>query len=199
MKTNVLSGLIFLLCLYGCHSSIAPNEDVPALQERFHGKYKPVQVIASEAIDVNLDGKSSTNLMTEFMNLATIHMQISIIGKNKYVPNAVNLFTQFWPEQYLTKVGGPIDGPVDYDPNIFVNYAEQPVSVSCYFNQQLTEITLAPEENPVPNLIHGPRPDSIKIVSDQQIRVVNRRQLYTRIGWKTVTITTLYERYQKTT
>lgn len=201
MKTNTLFGFIFLVSVWGCQPDpVPPNQNVVALYERFHGKYKPTQAIASEAVDVNLDGKSSVDLFNEIGGLTSGGaMQINIISKSKYVSADEFLFTQFWPEQYLSNLGKPIDGPADYDPNITVNYAEQPVTRRCQFNPQLTEITLDPDQNPPVNSIRWGRPDSIKIIGDQQIQVVNQRQFYTRAGWKTVTVTTLYERYQKTT
>ncbi|MBD2753512.1 hypothetical protein [Spirosoma validum] len=201
MKTNALFSFIFLLGVCGCHSDpVAPNEDVTALRERFHGKYKPTQVTASEPIDINLDGKASIDLFSEIAGLSSGGaMQINIVSRNEYVATDEFLFTQFWPEQYLSLPGKPIDGPIDYDPRIIVNYAEQPVTRRCHFNESLTELTLDPDKSPSPDPIRWGRPDSIKIVSNQQIQVVNQRQLYTRTGWKTVTVTTLYERYQKTT
>ncbi|GAB4022675.1 hypothetical protein GCM10028773_36640 [Spirosoma koreense] len=186
--------------LIGCQPDpVTPDKDVAALYERFHGKYKPTQAVVSEAVDINLDGKASFELLSEMPALATADLQINIIAKNDHVPTDEFLFTQFWPEQYLSQGGRVLDGPVAYEPTITVNYAEQPVTRRCSFNRQLTEIKLEPAQNQSVDPIRWVQPESVDIRGKQQIQVVSQRQLYTRAGWRTVTITILYERYQQTT
>jgi hypothetical protein len=53
----ILCALILSL-LFGCKSEkapLSPEQDLDALYTQFHGQYKIVSAVASEALDVNLD------------------------------------------------------------------------------------------------------------------------------------------------
>ena len=66
---NLLISTLVLIQMLGCKS----NEQIPqqetrnidALYQQFHGKYRIVNAVSNEEVDVNLDGKASTDLLLE--------------------------------------------------------------------------------------------------------------------------------------
>ena len=180
-----------LLCSFailGCSRDAAPDE-TSQIHERLNGKYKAVSSISSETVDVNLDGTASINILTEIPELGQSNLEIRIVSKQK------SLFCQFWPQQ-LFAYG---INPTGYDPSLSVNYANQGISRIFSLDDSQSSLQLAPDTSPLPDLDRFPFPVSVTIEEPESIRVVISKRLYTSAGWKTVTITTLYERYTKIT
>jgi len=196
MKASILFLLAGLVSLAACKESaeVAPNEDVTALQEQFHGKYKPLHSVSSQALDINQDGKASTDMLEEISELPDMEIEVKIFGKNQYNPKPSSIFVHHWPKQWLGRVE-----PTSYDPSIKLSYDRKVVTWSFAFDSALTQLLLKPE----PTYLADPdlySPLQTVLVKDSgRIEVTLTKRLYTTAGWKTVQIVTLYERFTKIT
>ncbi|GHB86983.1 hypothetical protein GCM10007390_48510 [Persicitalea jodogahamensis] len=74
-----------------------------------------------------------------------------------------------------------------------VNYANQAGPYRFSFSEDLRQIFVAANEKA--DKIRWARPESVFIEARDQLRLINKRRIYTREGVKEVTITTLYERF----
>ncbi|RDC65184.1 hypothetical protein [Adhaeribacter pallidiroseus] len=189
MKTYLLLVVLIMVTVTSCHeSAVAPQEDLSLLNNKFHGKYKIVTSTSNIAVDINRDGKASTDLMQEIDYLTEAELDIRIYPKNNNSNSKHFLFSQLWQQQFIS--------PNTTD--TVINYALQGVVRSFEFSQNLDRILVSPDENQV-DLKLFPLPDTVTIVAKEQIEVVMQKLIYTTNGWKSLTITTLYKRYTKTT
>lgn len=203
MKTKLWIALLGGLWLAGCApKDPAPNEDVNALHEKFHGKYKAISSVSSEVIDVDLDGRASTDMIHEIPDLISPNsnfLELRIYGPSKYRSENSFLFTQWWPEQYIWFNNKQWEGePIDYQPGLSVNYAMQGTSRYFSFTPDLSQLQVQPMNNE--NAFRWVFPQSVTV--DKRtgtIQVVNKRRLYTSAGVKEVVITTVYQRYTMAT
>ncbi len=78
MKRTILLWLAGLASLGACRQpqEVAPHQDVEGLHMRFHGKYRLVYSTSSEALDVNLDGKASTDMLEEITDLPQSSIEV---------------------------------------------------------------------------------------------------------------------------
>lgn len=135
-------------------------------------------------VDANLDGTTSVFMNSELTDLQNCDLEITI-KKDSYILH------QSWPEQFLPY--GP--EPSGYDPAIGVIWARQGVSRRFSLDSSLSTLQV----NPDSPLIEKPRvafPESVKMVITDHIEIVFTKRLYTTAGWKTVKITTMYERFK---
>lgn len=184
--------------------SPAPNEDVDALRQQFHGKYELRSSTSSEPLDVNLDGTPSTNMLDEIPELqldnrTKYNVEMRIVGPSQYDPNPSFSFVQWWPEQSV-RLGSKYwdnNEPIAYNPALVLNYDFQSTLRKFSISQDLKKITVIPSENENP--FRWQRPESVTVNADGTIQVVNKRRLYTSAGVKDVVITTVYKRYTMAT
>jgi hypothetical protein len=201
MKNILLFGLLGGLWLSGCHSPIAPNEDNPALHDRFHGKYKIVSSYTDVPVELNGDGTPTTDLTKELPVTANIHnsgLELRVYRDYKRTMEPVYSFAQNWPEQYIWRPGMVSSQawngqPLAYDPAIDVYYLNQAGWYRFSFSPDLTEIIVTGKEDTTGT--RWRKPLSVKIIGEHTIELVNKRTLYTRQGTKEVIITTVVERY----
>ena len=204
MKINRLQFVMFMsgLLLIGCSpKEVAPNENIPALNAQFHGKYKIIRSVSSEAVDVNLDGISTTDMMVEIPELSRTYsnnLEIRIYGSSMYRPDPSFSIIQWWPEQYIRLNNNNWEGePIDYQPGLIVNYAMQGGTRRFVFSSDLKSITVQPNDHE--SAFRWVFPESVTVNPDNTIEVVNKRKLYTSEGVKEFMITTVYERYTTST
>jgi hypothetical protein len=173
---TLLSIVLALLCVNSCkRPNIDPNKDVEALHERFHGKYKLVNAVASEAVDLNRDGTSSTNLLSE-LDFENSLLEIRI--SSQFV------FSQSWPEVYLSPG----------TPDSVIHYANQGVSRYFEFDDALHQLNIKPE-NPMIDEVRYPMPEAVLIKPGDYLEVTINKRLYTSQGWKMIKVVTLYKRF----
>jgi hypothetical protein len=201
MKKIIMASLFVGLLGAGCDSPIAPNEDNPALHDRFHGKYKIVSSYTDVPVEINGDGIPTTDLTQELpphANIQNAGLELRVYRDYKRQMEPVFLFTQWWPEQYIWGPGlsnsQDWNGePIAYDPKISVGYPQQGAGYRFSFSPDLKEIIVTGKEDTTN--IRWRKPLSVRIVGEHTIELVNKRVLYTRQGTKEVTITTVVERY----
>ena len=196
MKASKLFLLAGLVSLVACKKSaeVAPNENVTALQKQFHGKYKPLHSVSSQALDINQDGKASTDMLEEIRELLDMEIEVRIYGKNQYNPKPSFIFIHHWPKQWLGRVE-----PTSYDPSIKLSYDRKVVAWSFAFDSTLTQLLLEPDPSYLadPDL-YSPL-QTVLVKGNNHIEVTLSKRLYSTAGWKTVQIVTLYERFTKIT
>lgn len=173
------------------------------LQDQFHGKYRIISAIADQEVDINMDGFTSTNLLTEipefrFDNHPNI-VELRIYGPSRIIANSSFLLSQGWPEQYIWANNKEWDGgpDLDYSESLSVSYANQGTVRSFEFSDDLKEITVQPGQNENP--FRWVAPQSVKIDNVGNLHFVNKRYLYTKGGVKQVTIRSVYQRFTKET
>ena len=202
MKTALMLILLISSGLLGCkqgESVISPKEDVEALYQRFHGKYKVISSTSSQPLDINFDGVSSNDLLKEILelNYSGAFLELRV----KSLDRSVFLFSQFWPEQYISTYYGPSQwngcDTLSYNPSHLVNYANQAGLYRFSLSDDLSQLLVAADEKA--DKIRWVKPESVFIEAKDRLRLVNKRRLYTREGVKEVTITTVYERFTMTT
>jgi hypothetical protein len=190
MKKRSINLLVVIVTLMlGCKKEDA-TESQNELWERFHGKYAITRATSNIAVDVNLDGSKSTNLVEEIPDLKYTHLELRIgttTGRNGYA--------HYWANQSLNSE----KKPAGYDPSILVMYLNQPTVASFEFNDDLTALSLHQEPTKEPRSEDFSLPESVTIGKDNEITVKMKRTLYTRAGWVPVSIVVTYARFTKIT
>jgi hypothetical protein len=209
--------LLLLLCpillsaMLGCKKDdplsapeIIEAQKVAALQNQFHGKYQIVSSVSNEAVDVNMDGVTSTDLFQEIDILPSeknyhFDVEVRIYGPNPMSAGPAYIFSQSWPEQYIRIeneewTGGP---GLNYNPSLRMDFLRQGTSRQFYFSEDLKFLNVLPgdKENPYRWAI----PESVGVDPAGRLVIVNKRYLYTKNGVKQVSITSVYERFTKET
>jgi len=185
MKISLLVFLSVIATFTSCKERrVAPHEDIPRLQERFQGAYKIVSSTSNEAVDINKDGQASTDLLKEIDLLSNAELLLRIPA-NPNEKGSSFLFTQFWQQQLLVTVNTT---------DTISTYALQGTVRNFNFSPSLDALLIAPDGHQV-DLQRFPFPDEVTIGSNDQIKVVMQKRLYTSKGWKPLTITTWYQRY----
>lgn len=208
MKNLFLSVLI-LIQIISCKSEDAPpkpTQDIDALYQQFHGKYKIISSVTSEPLDVNLDGISSTNLLTEIEELQTgtltsPYSQINIGKPSDKNPEPSFIFVQNWPEQFLRMGKGKVWGGIEiipFDPAYTFAYDMKVVARKFTFSEDLKHLTVI-SDNSETAFFKQSLPTSVSVLNDGNLVVITNRRIYTSAGVKEVTITTTYERFTRIT
>ena len=171
-----MNRIYFLFCaglIASCDHHVSAPDETKQVYEQLHGKYKAVSSVSSEAVDVNLDGTATNNILSEIPELEQCDLEIRIVDKNNY------LLAQFWPAQFFGY--GP--EPAGYDPSLVVKYAMQGETHA--FSLRRTDDHIEVNGGNVVVTIEG----------EDTVKVVIMKRLYTSAGWKTTFITTVYSRY----
>lgn len=203
MKTTLILTVLISLTLIGCKDrdrAADPSQDVDALYQRFHGKYKVLSSTSSEALDINFDGIASTDLLKEIPALTDNRAFLEL--RVKYPDRSVFLFTQFWPEQYVYTYTGPNQqwngaDTLSYNATYSVGYAQQAAPYSFSFSPDLSQILVKANEKADP--IRWVKPELVSIEEKDRLRLTNKRRIYTRTGVREVIVTTVYERFTMVT
>ncbi|NIJ54488.1 hypothetical protein [Dyadobacter arcticus] len=204
--------LLFALALsqlFSCKSEdtpLPPEQDLDALYQQFHGRYKIVSAVASEALDVNFDGNPSTNLLAEIDELRTgaqteFYSQVNIPRSFNATPKPSFLFIQNWPEQFLRLEQGKVwdgiaiipfnkDYTFDFDMKVLVREFS--------FSEDLKQLIVIPDDSEDP-VFKLSAPKSVTVLNDGKLVVIATRRLYTSDGVKEVIVTTTYERFTMAT
>ena len=194
MKAVIPVLLVAATILGSCNkNSIEPNEDVAALKEQFHGKYKIVSATSNIAVDLDEDGRATTNLSNEIPQL--VNSDFTVLIANTIGNGYIGQLAQFWQHQNVTR-NWNYSSP---DSLQVLGFSNQPTPRRFTLNKELTQ--LLTEQLPDAPADRGqyPAPESITAVGPEQLLVITNRLLFVRKAWKPVHITVLYKRYTKTT
>jgi len=171
----------------GCSRKDTATDNTTQIHDQLHGKYKAISSVSNDAVDINLDGAASTDILTELPDLAMAYsnLEIRIIDKNKF------LLSESWPQQYLSYGANPDI----YSPSVAVGYATQGIDRFFTLKENSQEILVKPDTGSIPDLIKFPFPSSVTIEGPGLIKIVLVRKFYTSKGSVTTTITTVYKRF----
>jgi len=211
MKTLLLLCPILLSVILGCKKDnpvldpeIVEAQKVAALQNQFHGKYGIVSSVSNEAVDVNMDGVTSTDLLKEIDVLPSeknhhFDVEVRIYGPNRLSAGPAYIFSQSWPEQYIRLeneewTGGP---GLNYDPSLRIDFLRQGTARQFHFSKDLKSLNVLASDNENP--YRWVKPESVTVDPSGRLVIVNKRFLYTKNGVKQVSITSVYERFTKET
>lgn len=207
MKTLFFLCPIVLSTLFSCNkdkpisdAEIVEAQKLAALRDQFHGQYHIVSSVSSEAVDIDMDGESSTDLFEEidilpFEKNYHFDVELRIYGPGPLTTKPTYLFSQSWPEQYIHTgneewTGGP---GLDYDPSLRMDFLRQGTPRQFSFSEDLKSIRVIPGDNENP--YRWVKPESVTVDSANRLVIVNKRYLYTKGGVKQVSITSVYERF----
>ena len=194
INTHFRNTILFVFITFtfnNCKVDNQENEIFNLDYEKFHGKYRITKSIANEPVDMNFDGKSSDNLLTEIIDLRNSELQLRIY-KGGY------MFLQSWEEPSFPKTYDVF--PYTFDPeNIPRNYMSQGETHTFEFTSDYKKITVIRNKNSGSTEYKWTLPESVTIVGDESIEIITNRKMYTSDGIKIIKITSLYKRFQKTT
>ena len=196
MKTSVLFLLTGLVSLTACKQSVevTPNRNVAALQEQFHGKYKPLHSTSNQALDINRDGKASTDMLEEISDLSQTWVEVRIYDKSQYNTKPSFSFIHQWPKQELRPAEPTVNNPLTR-----LSYSTKVVFWSFSLDEALSQLNLEPNASYLayPEL-YSPL-ETVLVKENGRLQVTLTKRLYTTEGWKTVQIVSLYERFTRQT
>ncbi|WP_157491211.1 hypothetical protein [Flammeovirga sp. SJP92] len=189
MKEKTLTIIALLFSLFGCKNNDAEHTN-SILKEKFQGQYEIVSATSDVAVDLNMDGKTSRNLLEE--NVEIVNAGISLmINENS------NLFTEHWPIEYIGVEPGVAFDSTKYYPSYTLDYARYAITSLFQFDDSQKVIDLINPEPVISNGVADARfvfPDQID-VEDDLIIVTSTRNLYTFKGYVKTQITAKYKRY----
>jgi hypothetical protein len=196
MKISILFLLAGLISLTSCKESceVAPNKNVAALQDQFHGKYKPLHSTSSQALDVNRDGKASTDMLEEISDLPQTWIEVRIYDKSQYYPKPSFSFIHQWPKQELRP-----ENPTSTNPLTHFIYATKVVYWNFSLDNLLTQLLIEPNASYLTDPDLFSPLEKVLVKDNDRLEVTLTKRLYTTEGWKTVQIVTLYERFTRET
>lgn len=196
---SVLLGTLLTACSH--NNEPAPNENVATLHQQFHGKYKIIRATSDIPVDINLDGKSSTDMVREYDYLTQSELRIDVNGPGLYRPGNIFSFYQMWPEQYVRTMAGEWAGEViAYEKGASSGLASQGTTRRFTISPDLKTIEVQPNTDKITEQgFRWVRPESVTVEPYGMLTVVNKRRVYTSAGVKEIYVTTLYQRYTMTT
>lgn len=182
------------LMILGCSKSDL-EEHHDSLKENFNGRYEIVSATSEIAVDLNMDGNTSNNLLEENTEIFESEISLRIYEDSK-------IFTEHWPIEYIgVKAEEEIDSTI-YNPSYTLDYAKYAITSYFQFGENQDVIELIDPEPILNNGVIDTRfvfPDSIIIEDDDIIAVISTRRLYTFNGYLAVQIVAKYKRYSKLT
>ena len=180
-----------MIFLINCNKKES-DEKLEQLKEKFHGKYEVISSISAYAVDLNMDGIVSTDLLSENPEISNSGLELRILNTNN------QLFEEKWPVETIVVPRGEIFDSTSYHPNYSIYYALYSNPSSCRFDDNYKSIQLLGDfqQNSKNTLISI---KSITIEENETIKVITIRKLYTMKGWITTKIESRYKRYTTTT
>ena len=195
MKKILLILLSGTATLSSCQKEkLAPDENKAALKEQFHGKYSVVSATSDIAVDLNEDGRASTDLKVEVPSLANSDFEL-LIGNYSTESNFIGMAVQFWQHQHVTR-NWNYTSP---DSLMVLGFVNQPTSRYFNFNKEVTQLQMEQIPDAPADKGQYPAPASVTVAGPEQLLVVTNRLLFVHKSWQPVRITILYKRYRKTT
>jgi hypothetical protein len=182
---------ICLIFLISCNKNES-KEKLEQLIEKFHGKYGVISSVSTKAVDLNMDGSASTDLLSENPEISNSGLELRILNTSN------QFFEEKWPVENIVIPGGEIFDSTIYHPAYSVYYAIYSNTSSCRIDADYKSIELLEDfqQNPTNTLISV---ESITIEENEILKVTSIRKLYTMNGWIKTKIESRYKRYTTTT
>ena len=169
------------------------NDSFEKIYNQFHGKYEITRSFSDRPVDINMDGKSSVDLLQEIPDLERSGLELRIVERSFTGPGSVYLFVQSWSEQNFPH------GTSSDDTSILPDYVLQGVVRTFTLNRDKDTLLIKHDENSEINLEKFPVPGEVAVIDDGQIQVTVMKRILTSDGWQTIKIRTKYSRYTMNT
>lgn len=193
--------LIYIICIavslfIACKKQDQVIEDTTEfelLESNYGGNYEILSSIASDSVDLDLDGNKNTNIFKEIPLLEQSKVIIRVLEDNdpRSTKNYTTSFELLYPEQYALVEGREISS---YTPGAEVIFLYQPIFSRCLIDTVKKLISLLPENNPHETERRFTRPNEIKLLDDEKIQVSILKEFYTKQGWTKINITSIYKK-----
>ena len=182
--------LLITICsifLISCNKNES-NENFEQLKEKFQGKYEVISSISEDAVDLNMDRITSTDLLSENPEISNSGLELRLINDNE------QLFEEKWPVETIVIPKGEIFDSTNYYPTYSIYYSLYCNPISCQFEDDYKSIHLLGDiqQNSTNTLISM---ESITIEENETIKVITIRKLYSMKGWIRTKIESRYKRY----
>lgn len=197
MKVNVfVLFLIVLSTLWGCQDSkeiIVGDNRRDKLYDQLHGRYKLISSYSSISLDVDQDGVSSNNLVSEILGLVDSKVEIRVLSSSE---NSVYdaMFCLFWPEQEID-LNFRTQDPLAFDSDARVVYLLQGVHRYAGIKEHDNIIKVTGENSGEASARRWTIPREVVVERPNRLKITIEKLLYTKSGWEKVVITTVYERF----
>lgn len=189
-------GLLITICtifFISCNKN-EPNENIEQLlKEKFEGRYELISSISEEAVNLNNDGSSSTNLLSKNSSISFYSMvEIRILNEYEL------FYDEMWPVENSQRLRYKEIISSTYPPIINPYYDTFSNGFISQFDDDFKSIRLLRDiqNDPKNTLISI---ESIIIEENETIKVTSIRKLYTDKGWITTKIESRYKRYTNIT
>jgi hypothetical protein len=190
MEKSILLSLCFLL-FFSCKKE-EPEDPFSALYDKFNGQYAHMFSISERAVDLNMDGSASNDLVSENREIANSTIVIRVYTSN------VHLFVLGWPVENIFAPRGVVLDTTRFDPSYHIVYSRRGNDVYFKFSDDFKSTTFSNKDNvdPLNTLIYF---ESIAFEESESIRVISYRKLFTMNGWVRTRIVSLFKRFTKIT
>ncbi|TCO10434.1 hypothetical protein [Natronoflexus pectinivorans] len=184
--------IVFLL---GCQKQDKEVSIRPVLREKFHGKYEIVSCVSNIPVDLNNDGVESCNLFEENSLIpfaAKIEIMIPFQNDTYFKYNEFT-YRDWWPTENERRLSATEIVPTHTTyTTVSFFYDYRPSDLRGVFADDLKSatFTIIGVEDTLLDI-------KLDILFDDHIKVTSTRKLYTRTGWVTVEIESVYRRYYK--
>lgn len=189
----VLTGFLFGSCSKNKEVS-ANKQEFEALFQRVHGEYTLISSNADQDLDVNMDGVSSSNMISEFTNLNLNKSEIRVLY-DEQMSSYEAYFNHKWPDQVLKKNGTIVSAEElsVYTPSVEVLYVSHMVGYQIVF--QTANILSLVNNSSIPGGEENfTKPDEVAFDNSGVLSVTIKKRMYTKEGSKLVTIVNKYQR-----
>lgn len=185
---------ICALLFMACETQVCYDDPKLSLKKDLHGKYKLESSVSEKEVDLNNDGISSKDLLSENSMIALSEIVIVGIGHESFFKDEELYYSISWPIENSTRFTAkeilistlpPIRNP-HYD--TYLN--------SCFgkIDDDLKTIRLYKDiEQNEPNTLIDV--ESLVIEEEGSIRFTSTRKLFTSAGWTTTKIVSIYKQY----
>ncbi len=178
-----------------CDKTDEEGSNRPLLKEKFNGKYELISSVSDKAVDLNNDGIASKNLFAENSTMFFSEIVIQIPHEEDlFLKENEFCFTELWPtgndlrqkyKEVITTYKTPVNNPFyDLKCNIRIGHFQDDLK-SGTLNKDVDEYW---EKMPA-------NYKSVEFGEDETIKITAVRKLYTKKGWITTEIKSLYKRY----
>ncbi|WP_129715241.1 hypothetical protein [Pedobacter sp. SYP-B3415] len=193
---NWLIFIAILYCFCSCKKEKVETDSNALYRSAFHGTYKLVSSYSDKAIDVNLDGEASIDMLREIERLSESFVQIKVTTYINELTTGIS-FAQAWSEQYFVRDNKTTEDVSDYDPAVSVTYLLQPASGALTIDtfQRTLEVKSDVFSN-TSRTLTLPFDASFQYENDKvkKLTLVTKKPLYTSNGIISVRITSIYQR-----
>jgi hypothetical protein len=181
-----VKSLVLFICFFACFSILIASgckkdtmREKEELTVRFEGKYKIIKATADHSVDLNLDGSASSDLFLEIPYLEKAYLALRVNTQT-----GPFVYSQLWPNQFVSD-------PAGTNTTVYVHFVNQATAANFSVDEDKTKLNVFREESD-PSF---PLPLSVRVLPNDNLKVLMEKNIYTKGEWSKVTIEVVYERF----